>query len=80
MVAEDLPLIAQAAPGAVLRFRRVGAEEAARTCRDETVLLREAAARCSSLIRDPATIPDLLSYQLIGGVTRGDDLERDDAR
>lgn len=80
VVAEDLPLIAQAAPGTVLRFRRVGAEEAARACRDETVLLREAAARCSSLVRDPALIPDLLSYQLIGGVTRGDDLERDDAR
>jgi 5-oxoprolinase (ATP-hydrolysing) subunit C len=28
------------------------------------------------LIRDPSLIPDLLSYQLISGVTRGDDLEQ----
>jgi 5-oxoprolinase (ATP-hydrolysing) subunit C len=35
------------------------------------------ASALSPLIRDPATIPDLLGYQLISGVTRGDELEED---
>lgn len=72
---EDLPRIAQAAPGAALRFRPIGWDEADSLHRSDARLLQEAAARCSNLIRDPRMIPDLLSYQLIDGVTRGDELE-----
>lgn len=72
----DLPLVAQAAPGAVLTFRRVTLEEALSTATPEADILRTLADRCAPLVRDPATIRDLLSYQLIGGVTCGDDLER----
>ena len=43
--------------------------------RDDAALLRGAAGRCRNLIREPSTIADLLSYQLIGGVVRGDETE-----
>ena len=72
----DLPRVAQAAAGATLRFRFVSIEDGiaaeTRAARHRKAL--RGAAR--PLIRDPHSIPDLLSYQLIGGVTAGDDLER----
>ena len=73
---DDLPLVAQAAPGAVLRCQRISLEAALAAHRPEAAVLRDLAQRCQPLVRDPASIPDLLSYQLISGVTRGDDLER----
>lgn len=73
----DLPIVAQAAPGAILRPRRVTLEEALAATRSEEAELRDLATRCAPLVRDPATIHDLLSYQLVSGVTAGDDLERD---
>lgn len=72
----DLPLVAQAAPGAVLQPRRVTLEEVLSSLRTEAEELRDLAGRCAPLVRDPATIRDLLSYQLVSGVTCGDDLER----
>lgn len=72
----DLPLVAQAAPGVILQPRRISLEEAIATIRSEAELLRDLAGRCAPLVRDPATIRDLLSYQLVSGVTCGDDLER----
>lgn len=74
---EDLPIVAQAAPGAVLRPEPIALERARSLARSEAQQLRDLAARCQPLIRDPSTIRDLLAYQLIGGVTRGDDLERE---
>lgn len=73
----DLPRVAQAAPGAALSFRRVTGDEARAAWQDEGVLLQELAAGCTNLIRDPRTMPDLLAHQLIGGVTRGDELEEE---
>ena len=73
---EDLPIVAQAAPGAILRPKRITLEEALSGLRAEAETLRDLRGRCAPLIRDPATIRDLLSYQLISGVTSGDDLER----
>ncbi|NPD20835.1 5-oxoprolinase subunit C family protein [Alterinioella nitratireducens] len=68
VIAADLPRVAQAAPGTALRFRFVELEEALKA--------RAAAARhrkalpdgVTPRIRDPHDIPDLLSYQLVGGV------------
>lgn len=71
----DLPRIAQAAPGVALRFERASVETARALHRSEARQLQDIAVHCKLLIRDPAAIPDLLSYQLIGGVTRGDELE-----
>lgn len=72
----DLPRVAQAQPGSLLRFRFIGLDEAAAAERQE--LARQDGLRRSlrPLIRDPRTMTGLLSYQLISGVTAGDDLER----
>lgn len=75
IIPADLPRMAQAAPGAMLRFQRLTQDQADALWRSETDLLHEAAARCRNLIRDPSTIADLLSYQLVGGVTAGRELE-----
>nr|WP_311734935.1 hypothetical protein [Alloyangia mangrovi] len=72
----DLPRVAQAAPGVVLQPRRVTLEEALAATPTETEILRRLTGLCTPLVRDPATIRDLLSYQLVSGVTCGDDLER----
>ena len=69
----DLPRVAQAPPGAALRFRFVTLEEAVLLERHARDRLGDLRARLTRQIRDPASIPDLLSYQLISGVTAGDD-------
>lgn len=71
----DLPVIAQAAPGARLRFRRVTLAEASSTWQDDAMMLAAARRRVHPVLRDPRDVSDLLAYQLVGGVTRGDDLE-----
>lgn len=72
----DLPRLVQAPAEAALRFRFVALDEAVALERAEAA--RRAALRGTlrPLIRDPAGMADLLRYQLIGGVTRGDDLDR----
>lgn len=72
----ELPRLVQAPPGAALRFRFVPLEEAVAAERaeaDRRATLRQVLL---PLRRDPRDIPDLLAYQLISGVTSGDDLER----
>lgn len=73
VIPADLPIIAQAAPGTRLRFRRLTQAAADALYRTDDALLREATTRCATLVRDPSAMPDLLSYQLIGGVTAGRD-------
>lgn len=75
IIPADLPRMAQAAPGVALRFQRLTQDQAEAQWRSDSDLLHEAAGRCRNLIRDPSTIADLLSYQLIGGVTAGRELE-----
>lgn len=75
----DLPRVAQTRPGENLRFTFVSLEEAVsieKRARDYRKSLQK---RLKPLIRDPATIANLLSYQLISGVTAGHDLERKEA-
>ncbi len=76
VVPDDLPIVAQAAPGSLLRFRFVALDEALADYRqrrqNESARL---AASVRPLVRDPAEMGDLLSYQLVGGVTAGDDLD-----
>ncbi|MFN3824283.1 MAG: biotin-dependent carboxyltransferase family protein [Pseudorhodobacter sp.] len=73
----DLPRAAQAPPGAGLRFEWVKTAEADRLHRPPLSLLADLRRACRPVIRDPATLPDLLGYQLISGATAGDDLERE---
>lgn len=67
----DLPKLAQAMPGAPLQFRFVELEEAIEVERAAASAEKALSRAIRPLIRDPRTIPDLLSYQLISGVTAG---------
>ena len=68
----DLARAAQGPPGSTLRFALVTLEDADRLPTEAQALdhLRRAVRR---LVRDPRDMADLLAYQLIGGVTAGDD-------
>ena len=75
VIAADLPRAAQAAPDADLRFAWITPDDADALFQSDAQILAAIAARTHPLIRDPADIPDLLSYQLVGGVTAGRDQE-----
>ncbi len=70
---DDLPLIAQAAPGATLRFRFLALDEARAAHRPEVAILRDLRRKVRPLVRDPRDIADLLGYQLVSGATTGED-------
>ncbi len=72
----DLPRLVQAPASAALQFEFVSLEEAVALERAEAARRAELPQQLRPLIRDPHDIRDLLAYQLISGVTRGDDLER----
>lgn len=71
----DLPRIAQAPAGAPLRFRFVSLDEAVEAERKTAQAIADLPGRRQPLIRDPATIPNLLAYELISGVTAGRELD-----
>ncbi|WP_458792061.1 5-oxoprolinase subunit C family protein [Yoonia sp. MH D7] len=73
----DRPRMAQLQTGAEVQFAWVSLQEAARLYQTETQTLTQIRSKVRPLVRNPADIHDLLSYQLISGVTCGDDLERD---
>lgn len=70
----DLPLAAQTPPGAALRFRFVTRDEALAAEARHRDHLKRLPRAVRPLVRDPADIPDLLSYTLISGVTAGEEL------
>ncbi|MBT9382643.1 biotin-dependent carboxyltransferase family protein [Pseudooceanicola sp. CBS1P-1] len=72
----DMAKLAQAGAGAPLHFRWSEIPEALPATPE--ALLNRLRGAVSALVRDPADIADLLSYQLISGVTAGDDLELSD--
>ncbi|QIE47162.1 urea amidolyase [Pseudohalocynthiibacter aestuariivivens] len=67
----DLRRVAQAAPGARLRFRFVTLDEAVALERTDRKMLADLPQRLRPLIRDPRMMHDLLSYQLISGAVSG---------
>ena len=71
----DLPRVAQAAPGTPLRLRFVPAQEALAAERRAAEARDGLRRRLTPLVRDPHDIGDLLSCQLISGVTAGNDKE-----
>lgn len=71
----DLPCLVQAPAGAELRFNFVSLDEARALEAAETMRRARLRDGLRPLIRDPHDIADLLAYQLISGVTCGDDLE-----
>ncbi len=72
----DLPRVAQARAGDTLRFRFVSLQDAIDRERRERNRRSELRRSLRPLTRDPRDIPDLLSYQLISGMTAGYDLDR----
>ncbi|MFD1344350.1 5-oxoprolinase subunit C family protein [Litorisediminicola beolgyonensis] len=72
----DLPRAAQAPAGATIRFRFLTLEDAAEVEARARKAWTSLRGGIRPLIRRPEDIRDLLSYQLISGVTAGDDLER----
>lgn len=69
----DLPRVAQTRPGEVLRFVFVTLEEGIAAERRAHVSTKSLRGALRPLVRDPHSIRDLLSYQLISGVTDGTD-------
>lgn len=63
----DLPRVAQAQTGAELRFEFVDVAEAVAIQSRHYHEVATLRSRVTPLIRDPATLRDLLSYQLVGG-------------
>ncbi|MEQ9040674.1 MAG: biotin-dependent carboxyltransferase family protein [Silicimonas sp.] len=65
VIPADLPRIAQALPGAKIRFRFVSFDQAEPTWTSDEDLYRAFRSRCTPRVRDPREMADLLSYELI---------------
>lgn len=70
---DDLPVVAQAAPGVTLRFRFVTLDEALAAHRSPEQQRKDIERSIAPLVRDPKDIPDLLGYQLISGAVSGEE-------
>lgn len=71
----DLPILAQAAAGAELQFRFLALEEAVALEQQEVEWRAGLRSQCQPLIRDPRSMANLLSYQLISGaIAREEDV------
>ncbi|MDG3040239.1 5-oxoprolinase subunit C family protein [Roseicyclus marinus] len=68
----DMPRAAQAPAGAEMRIRFVDRDAALAAERAAADTLRALPGRITRLVRDPWDMRDLLSYQLISGVTAGE--------
>jgi 5-oxoprolinase (ATP-hydrolysing) subunit C len=73
----DLPRLVQAPAGAALRFQFVTLDHAVELELAEATRRETLRRTLRPLLRDPRALTDLLAYQLISGVTCGDDLERE---
>ncbi|ABV93766.1 putative allophanate hydrolase subunit 2 [Dinoroseobacter shibae DFL 12 = DSM 16493] len=69
----DLPRAMQAGPGAPIRLALVDRATALAAERAEAKLLQALPKQVRPLLRDPREMSDLLSYQLISGVTAGEE-------
>ncbi len=75
VIAQDLPKLAQAPLRSELKLQLISIEEATKLAAKEETQMSALRAKATPRVRDPRDISDLLSYQLISGVTRGDELE-----
>ncbi len=75
VIPADLPRVAQAPAGARLQFRFVTRKDAMAAEAEYRKLLSDLSRKTYPLVRDPADIPDLLSYSLISGVTAGEEMQ-----
>lgn len=77
VIPADLPRVLQARPQAPLDFRFVTLDESDAVFVPDVTLLKRLRAAAQPRVRDPRDIADLLGYQLISGVTAGNDLKGD---
>ena len=68
----DLPRIAQAVVGEELRFSFISREEGIAAELADRKARAKLAGQCTPILRDPAQMQDLLSYQLISGAISGE--------
>ena len=75
----DLPRVAQAAPGAPFQFEFIDLDQAAAIQARHDAYLKALRGCVVPLVRDPATMRDLLSYTLTGGAVSAlaDPFEKD---
>jgi allophanate hydrolase len=71
----DLPKLLRAGPGTVFHARFVTLEDGAALERAEATRRAGLSRLVQPLLRDPRDIPDLLRYQLVSGMTAGNELE-----
>ena len=67
VIPADLPRVAQAATGANIRFEFITLEQAMAVEQRAAADLKALPGKRYPLVRDPANIRDLLSYQLVSG-------------
>ena len=75
IIPADLPRVGQTIPGKVVQFEWLSVEQADASAQSEATIFRSILASRMAVTRDPHDIADLLGYQLISGVSRGDELE-----
>jgi allophanate hydrolase len=73
VIPADMPRAAQAPAGVSLRFQFVDTDTAVEAERRFRAHMKALPGLTEPLVRDPADIAELLSYQLVSGVTAGDD-------
>ena len=73
VIPADLPRVAQAGPGVALRFEVIDLDAGLEAQRRHVAALAKLPATIRPLLRDPAQMQDLLSYQLISGAISAHD-------
>jgi allophanate hydrolase len=73
VIPPDMARVAQAGAGAVLRFRFVDRDEGVAALSRHRAALADLPRTVRPLLRDPAQMPDLLSYHLIDGAVSAHD-------
>ena len=71
VIPRDLPRVAQAPAGTKITFEFITLEQAIALETQHRRNIKALAGQMTALIRDPSTIRDLLSYQLISGAVSG---------
>lgn len=74
VIGADLDAVAQLRSGRSFRFELLTIEQAVDALKTRRAKLQQIASRLQPLVRDPADISDLLSYNLIDGMTAGREL------
>lgn len=67
VIPRDLPRVAQAPAGAPIRFEFISLEDAITLEAQHRRDIKALGGKLVALVRDPATIKNLLAYQLVGG-------------